>query len=169
MAVEGLLDTFYRSTAKADDETGSFAALEALAGEVIGAKLFTLMTFDRKAGRARRFYSNMPDAYPVSGTKDVDSNDWSRHVLDGRQNFVANDIEGIAKVFADHELIRSLGCESVINIPVEVCGEVLGTINCLHEKGYYNQGRVAATQALKLPASVCFLLQRSIDRNGVQQ
>ncbi len=169
MTVEGLFDTFYRSTAKSGDETGAFAALERLADTIVGAKLFTLMTFDRASGEARRLYSNMPDAYPISGKKGMDSSDWSRHVLDGRQNFVANDIEGIAEVFPDHELIRSLGCESVVNIPVEVCGEVLGTINCLHEKGYYNAERVEAAEALKLPGSICFLLQRLIENNGVQQ
>ena len=46
------------------------------------------------------------------------SDGWSEEVIERRSTFVANDIEAIAEVFDDHELIRSLGCEIVINIPV---------------------------------------------------
>ena len=75
-----------------------------------------------------------------------------------KQTFVANDIDGIAAVFADHELIRSLGCESVINVPIVVAGEVLGTINCLHEAGFYTEregrgGRGAEAARRRLPAA----------------
>ncbi|MCT9000526.1 GAF domain-containing protein [Chelativorans intermedius] len=136
-----------------------FDALYRLTDETIGVKLFTMMSFDFPAGVAGRFYSNMPDAYPVSGTKPVNTTDWARQVLQERQVFVANNIEGIAEVFYDHELIKSLGCESVINIPVVIGGNVIGTINCLHEADYYTEDKVAAAVALKLPGAVCFLLK----------
>ena len=67
-------------------------------------------------------------------------------------------IEEIAEVFGDHALIDALGCQSVINVPIVVGGTVIGTINCLHEKGYYTPERVAAAEALKLPGAVCMLL-----------
>lgn len=143
-----------------------FDALYRLTDETIGVKLFTMMSFDFRAGVAGRFYSNMPDAYPVSGTKPVNTTDWARQVLQERQIFVANDIEGIAEVFYDHELIKSLGCESVINIPVVIGGNVIGTINCLHEAGYYTDDKVAAADALKLPGAVCFLLQERQETMG---
>ena len=102
----------------------------------------------------------MPEVYPRSGTKAVDSDRWTEQVLDGQQNFVANDIASIAEVFNDHELIRSLGCESVLNLPVVVGGEVLGTINLLHEAGFYTPDKVVAAEILKLPGSVCFLKEK---------
>ena len=40
-------------------------------------------------------------------------------------------------VFADHELILSLGCGSVLNLPVTENNQTLGTINLLHEAGWY--------------------------------
>jgi GAF domain-containing protein len=95
-----------------------------------------------------------------AGTKTVDSDRWARQVLDGRENFVANDIASIAEVFDDHELIRSLGCESVLNIPIVVGGDVLGTINLLHEAGFYTPDRQVAAEILKLPGSVCFLMEK---------
>ena len=136
----------------------AFAALCDLTRELVGVKLFTVMTYDGRKGVASRIYSNMPDAYPVSGTKPANPTDWSRQVIDNKQIFVANDIGGIAAVFSDHELIKSLGCESVINVPIVVGGEVLGTINCLHEAGFYTSEKVEAAEALKLPGAVCLLL-----------
>jgi GAF domain-containing protein len=144
----------------------SFAALASATDALIGARLFTAMTFDRATRLARRIFSNMPEAYPVSGTKPVEDNSWSAIVLDRHETFVANDIDGIAEVFSDHELIRSLGCESVVNVPVIVAGEILGTINCLHDAGRYTPARVAAAEALKLPAAACFLLYNSLTRQG---
>lgn len=139
----------------------AYGALAALTDRVIGAKLFTLLTFDAKEGIAQRFYSNMPEAYPVSGTKPRPVNQWAEQVLDRGETRVMNDIEAIAEVFFDHELIKSLGCESCINIPVVVAGEVLGTMNCLHEAGHYTPQRVAASETLKLPGAACFLLART--------
>jgi hypothetical protein len=135
----------------------AFDALCRLTQASVGAKLFTITLQDRATGSSKRAYSNMPDAYPVSGTKPADVTDWSRQVLVGKRTFVANDIDSIAAVFPDHALIKSLGCESVINVPIVVCGEVLGTINCLHEAGFYTDEKVEASEALKLPGALCLL------------
>lgn len=153
------LDCFARAVADAKTPADAHQSLCALTDKIIGVRLFTLMTFDRARGEAKRIFSNMPDDYPVSGTKDVDSNDWTDKVLDQQQTFVANSIEDIARVFPDYELIDSLGCQSCINIPIVVGGEVLGTLNCLHGKDHYTAGRVAASEALKLPGAVCLLME----------
>jgi hypothetical protein len=144
----------------------AFAALWQLTRVVVGAKLFTVMTHDGRKGVASRIFSNMPDVYPVSGTKPANVTDWSRQVIEKKQIFVANDFGGIKAVFDDHELIKSLGCESVINVPIVVGGEVLGTINCLHEAGFYTNEKVEAAEALKLPGAVCLLLTRLNAREG---
>ena len=161
----------YSAFTKAVAEDGAqpeatFAALWQLTRDVVGVKLFTVMTHDGKKGVASRIFSNMPDAYPVSGTKPANVTDWSRQVIEKKQTFVANDIEGIREVFDDHELIQSLGCESVINVPIVVGGEVLGTINCLHEAGFYTNDKVEAAEALKLPGAICLLLTRLSDKGG---
>jgi GAF domain-containing protein len=144
----------------------AFAALRDLTQEAVGAKLFTVTTVDPSTGMFTRVYTNMPEAYPTSGTKPPDVTDWSRRVIMERQTFVANDIESIAEVFPDHELIKSLGCESVINVPVAVGGQVIGTINCLHEAGFYTEERVKASEALKLPGAVCLLLNELVAKGS---
>jgi GAF domain-containing protein len=161
----------YTAFTKALAENGAqpeaaFNALWQLTRDIVGVKLFTVMTHDGNKGVASRIFSNMPEAYPVSGTKPANPTDWSRQVIERKQTFVANDIEGIRAVFDDHELIRSLGCESVINVPIVVGGEVLGTINCLHEAGFYTTDKVRAAEALKLPGAVCLLLTRLSEKEG---
>jgi len=152
--------------AEGADADAAFAALCELTREMVGVKLFTVMTHDGKKGVAQRIYSNMPEAYPVSGTKPANETDWSRQVIREKRTFVANDIDGIAAVFYDHELIKSLGCESVINVPIVIGGEVHGTINCLHEAGFYTDEKVAAAEALKLPGVVCLLLNELNAKGG---
>jgi GAF domain-containing protein len=137
-----------------------FAALEALTEAMVGVKLFTIMTYDAALGLSQRIYSNMPTEYPVSGTKPTNVTHWSTIVLEDKQIFVANTIEDIAAVFYDHELIQSLGCESVINVPIVINGAVLGTLNCLHEAGYYTPDRVAAAEALTLPGAAALLFNQ---------
>jgi GAF domain-containing protein len=162
-------EEFTRALAERGDQPlAAFDALRALTEAVVGVKLFTVMTFDSRTRMAQRIYSNMPDAYPVSGTKPANPTDWSRLVLQEKRTFVANDIEGISKVFDDYELIRSLGCESVMNVPIVVAGEVIGTINCLHEAGFYTPEKVRAAEALKLPGALCLLLLRRNPASGGQ-
>ena len=136
----------------------AYAALEALVNRLVGVKLFTIMTADSREKLSERIYSNMPDVYPVLGTKPYGDTAWTDITLNRKQTFVANTIEDIAAVFDDHALILSLGCQSVINVPIVVGGDVIGTLNCLHDKGHYTETRVRAAEALKLPGALCMLL-----------
>lgn len=140
--------------------TDPMAALDALgrmAEEITGSRLVTLMTADPVTGEAERIWTNHPDAYPVSGRKPFQPNRWTATVLDRHETFVANDFEGIKEVFGDHDLIRSLGCESVMNLPAIAGGRVLGTVNCLDAAGHFTLQRIADAEALRLPATAVFL------------
>lgn len=151
------LAAFDRAIANDTGPDAPWIALETLARKVIGAKLFTTMTVDMKNELARRAYTSDPVSYPSSGTKPIRYDSWFDIVHKERKNFVANTIEDIAKVFPDHELIDSLGCQSVVNIPVEVGGELLGTVNCLDVAHHHTPERVAAAGLLKMPARLAFL------------
>jgi hypothetical protein len=102
----------------------------------------------------------MPNDYPVSGVKDIAEGPWTEAVITKGNVFVANTIKEISKVFDDYKLIKNLGCESVVNIPIFLGEKLLGTLNCLHEEGYYTNQRVAAFNEIQLPAIVCFLLHK---------
>lgn len=151
------LAAFDRTIANDPAHDAPWIALEALARRIIGARLFTTMTVDMKNQLARRAYTSDPVSYPASGTKPIRYDAWFDIVHKERRSFVANTIEDIAKVFPDYELINSLGCQSVINIPVEVGGELLGTVNCLDVAHHYTVERVSASNLLKMPARLAFL------------
>lgn len=137
----------------------AWRALQTFTEQVIGAKLFTIMTVDMKDEVARRAYTSDPVAYPASGTKPIHYDSWFDIVHKQRQNFVANTIADIATVFPDHETIWSLGCGSVINVPI-ILGDVLvATVNMLHEEHYYTPERVQMTSALLLPAKAAYLAE----------
>ncbi|MEE9429344.1 MAG: GAF domain-containing protein [Paracoccaceae bacterium] len=143
-----------------------FKALEQLVQDTIGVKLFTLMEVDHRRDVAWRNYTNMPVAYPTKGEKPRMQNKWSK-IVDGRhETFVANSIEEIAEVFPDHALIKSLGCESCLNLPIIINGHLRGTLNCLHEAGHYTPERVQAAQTLKTAGALAFLLAESIRNQG---
>ncbi|MEZ5667174.1 MAG: ATP-binding cassette domain-containing protein [Alphaproteobacteria bacterium] len=126
----------------------AFAAFHRRADAAVGTRLFTVLTLDRAAGLARRAYTSHPVDYPVSGAKPIQANDWFAQVVDRGETFVANDHAGVAAVFFDHELIRSLGCESAVNLPIADGGTVVGTVNILHQAGWFTPERVAALEAL---------------------
>lgn len=144
--------------APGDQPMATLDAVGRLAEAVTGARLVTLMTRDPADGSAERIWTNMPGPYPVSGRKPMNPTHWSDIVIARRETFVANTIDEVASVFPDWPLIQSLGCESVMNLPVVVEGEVLGTINCLDAAGYWTPERLEAARALLLPGAVAYLL-----------
>ena len=125
-----------------------FAALDALVRREVGAKLFTVMSYDASTKMARRAYTSHASVYPAAGEKPLSEGAWSRTVIEQRLPFVANSIEAIAEVFPDHALIASLGCASVVNWPVQFDGAVIGTVNALDVAGHYTPERVTRFSAL---------------------
>ena len=120
-----------------------WAALDAALGAVIGHKLFTVLRFHADSRESERCYTNQPAAYPVGGRKPFTESAWSRQVFGERRPYIGTTADHIRSVFFDHALIIALGCESVLNLPVAYDGRVLGTLNLLHEAGWYGEEDVA--------------------------
>lgn len=157
--ISAALAAFDLAIATGTEGDAPWLALQSLVRSIIGAKLFTVMTSDMKAGLARRAYSSDPVSYPASGTKPIHRDSWFDIVHGERRAFVANTIEDIAKVFPDYELIHSLGCSSVINLPVYINGDMKGTVNCLDVENHYTPERVERAQSLlSIPAKLAFVL-----------
>ncbi len=125
-----------------------FAALHT-ACKLFGARLFTVTVQDPAKGLVRRAYTSHPDDYPLSGTKPIGDDAWSRQVLVLGQSFVANTTADFAGLFPDHAQINALGCQSALNIPVKRAdGAVVGTVNILDAEGHFTPARIAAFEAL---------------------
>ena len=152
---------FDAAIANAKGADAAFGALQALVQETVGAKLFTYMTVDMEAEVARRAYTSDPKNYPTSGTKPIRYDSWFDIVHKERRYFVANTIADIAKVFPDYELIDSLGCQSVVNMPVVIGGGLVGTVNMLDVDGYYTPERVQMIkEIIAVPAKLAAVVAR---------
>ena len=127
----------------APDQPGAtFRALDKALTARPGHVLFTILMHHPELRRNERVYTNMPNAYPVGGRKPVTESPWMRQVLLRGEPYIGRTGDDIRTVFPDHELIRSLGCESVLNMPVRWRGETLGTLNLLHHAGHYGEADV---------------------------
>jgi hypothetical protein len=133
---------FAEDLSAATSEAEVFGALYQFSSSLMPVRLWTVMTVDLDAGIARRAYSNVPKAYPTSGTKTITYNAWFDIVHGRRECFVANTLTDIAAVFPDHELIGSLGCASVMNLPVFDDGVLLATVNLLDGENHFTAERV---------------------------
>lgn len=131
----------------------TFRALDRSLAAAVGHTLFTVLL--RHPRESERFYTNQPAAYPVGGRKPIVASPWTEQLFGRREPYIGRSAADIRAVFFDHELIASLGCESVLNLPVAWDGRVLGTINLLHEAGWYDEADVPvglAFAALAVPA-----------------
>lgn len=149
------LDLVAAAHASANQPDATLRALGQALADTVGYKLFTVLLHEPDLRQIRRAYSNLPAEYPVGGAKPISDSPWMKQVLQRGEAYIGRDREDIRTVFFDYELIWSLGCESVLNMPVMWNGVVIATLNLLHEKGWYNDvdpGRLVPLAQLAVPA-----------------
>jgi GAF domain len=122
-----------------DQPAALFRAIDAALAAAIGHLLFTILVHHPTLRESERFYTNRPAEYPIGGRKPVTDAPWMRRVIERGEPYIGRTREDIESVFFDHALIASLGCESVLNMPVRWRGKTLGTLNLLHRAGYYDE------------------------------
>ena len=123
--------------------------LESAVRQEVGVRLFTVLAWVPERRALRRVHSSHPEQYPVGGEKTVEvAQGWLARCIEGRQPYFGEDRAAVREIFADHELIESLGCGSIINVPVVDGEEVLGVLNILDAEGSYNEESVAAARTL---------------------
>ena len=146
-----------RALALPDQPASSFQALEMAMAAALGHRLFTCLLYHEAAGESERRHTSHPGAYPVGGRKPVTPSAWTRRLFQERQPFIGYTAADIREVFFDHELIASLGCASVLNLPVAWAGRTIGTINLLHEERWYHEDDVPLGQLFAALAAPAFL------------
>lgn len=125
------------------------STLEQTVRDTLGVRLFTVLAWLPERRALHRAHSSHPGPYPVGGEKTVEvAAGWLERCIDARQPYFGPDPAAVKEIFADHELITSLGCGSIINVPVIDNGEVLGVLNILDAEGSYDEQDVAAALAL---------------------
>ncbi|MCV2892626.1 GAF domain-containing protein [Lentibacter sp. XHP0401] len=132
----------------------AYDALQRLVERTIGARLFTVMDVVQDEMKGRRAFTSDPVSYPASGWITLRENNWFDTVIRHHKTYVANDIVQITRDFADHALIESLGCRSIVNHPVLMSGTLVATINMLHEEGHFTPERVSTIAKVLNPRAL---------------
>lgn len=113
----------------------------------VGVVLFTVLVFTDGGARMERVYSSHPVEYPVGGAKDVATQvaaDWIAVSRDSGQTFFGPGPADLDRIFGDAELIRSLGCGSIVNIPVpDATGRTGATVSLCAPAGTYTPELIA--------------------------
>ncbi len=135
-----------RALAAPGQPTPTYAAVDRAMNELIGHKLFTLMTYDARAGTVERVYSNQPAAYPVGGKKPYGASTLFDRLLKQGEPAIVRTDEEMRRAFVDHALIASLGAGGSLHLPVVHDGRALGVMNLLHEAGWYDTPHIALAQ-----------------------
>lgn len=118
----------------------SLEALDKALAAAIGHKIFTVLMVNPDKEENQRYYSNQTASYPAGGAKPiVKSNDFYREIIVAGRPRICRNYEDMKRAFFDHELIRSLGCESAVNVPVRWGGKTIGSLNLCHEAEWYTQ------------------------------
>lgn len=112
-------------------------ALDAAWQQAVGHKLFTASYLDYAARQALRIYSSRPEAYPAGGSKPmIEGDDWLVTMQRG-ECFIANRPEAFGAHFTDLAQIVALGFASVVNVPVRIDRQLVGTLNLLDAADAY--------------------------------
>ncbi|WP_435080588.1 GAF domain-containing protein [Clavibacter michiganensis] len=124
-----------------------FAEVERRIARDPGVRLFTVLQWIPAIRTLRRVASNRPAEYPLGAEKSLEvSGGWLDAVIRDRRTFLGAHDADVAAVFADVELIRSLGCGSVINAPIVSDDRVVGVLAILDADGAYDAAAVATVE-----------------------
>ena len=140
-----------------DQPKVTFQALDAAMKAVIGHKLLTVLIYHEALQETERFYSNNLNAYPIAGRKQVRPTSWTEQLLICQNCYIGYNADDIREFFLDYELIHSLGCDAILNVPVVWDGVTLGTCNLMHEEGWYDKGDTEIAMTIASIAAPAYL------------
>jgi hypothetical protein len=125
-----------------------YRAVQGIAAETIGWRLFTILRHVEADQAVERLHSSDEAAYPVGGRKPLAKIGASHAALEKGEAFLAATKEDVRKAFFDHELIFSLGITAILNVPIRHAGRHLGTVNLCSEEGMYGAADIARAKVL---------------------
>ncbi len=142
--MQGMPDTNALLQAVANSSTGEgqpargFAALDNALQQYPGHRLFTILAINWDAEENQRVYTSSPESYPAGDAKPLHRNSaFFRTVVDNKSSRICRNAEECRAAFFDFELIARLGCASAVNVPIISGGMTIGSLNLLHEEGWY--------------------------------
>jgi len=125
-----------------------YRAVQRIAAETIGWRLFTILRHVEADQAVERLHSSDVEAYPVGGRKPLAKIGASHAALEKGEAVLAATKEDVQRAFFDHELIFSLGITAILNVPIRHAGRHLGTLNLCGEEGMYGAADIARAKVL---------------------
>jgi len=116
--------------------------------DMVGPGLLTINAWHAQTAQIERLWSSDPAAYPVGGSKTKGDTAWTRQLLVRGEVFVGEGDEALAAVFDDIAVIRALGLNGVVNVPLCHRGAVIGTFNYLANVQTWTADEIAALRVL---------------------
>lgn len=108
----------------------------------VNSPVLTATFQDVTAKTVSRIYSSREQSWAIGGTKPLSVGKWSEAVIERREHFIANSYADMKEVFNDHEVSEGLGLGAIVNVPIFLRGEVIGTANVLNVPGAYSDNAV---------------------------
>lgn len=133
---------------KSADPGRLYRAVQRIAAETIGWRLFTILRHVEADQAVERLHSSDVEAYPVGGRKPLAKIGASHAALEKGEAVLAATKEDVQRAFFDHELIFSLGITAILNVPIRHAGRHLGTLNLCGEEGMYGAADIARAKVL---------------------
>lgn len=116
-----------------------YRAVEGVAADTIGFRLFTIMAYDAEHHEVERVFSNMPEVYPNGGRKKKHGTPWAAQILQDLRPYRAETARDLRAAFDDHTIMTDMGLGSILNIPIALDGECVGTMNLTHVEHWYTR------------------------------
>jgi GAF domain-containing protein len=135
-------------TAESADPTCVYQAVQRIAAETIGWRLFTILRHVETDQAVERLHSSDAAAYPVGGRKPLAKIGATHTALQKGEAVLAASKEEVRQAFFDHELIFSLGITAILNVPIRHAGRHLGTVNLCGDEGMYGVADIARAKVL---------------------
>ena len=98
----------------------------------------------------QRYYSSNTNDFPVKGRKQKSLTPWTHTLFLKGQVFIAEGEKALAETFDDYELMRPLGLNSVINVPMLKGSMCYATFNVFGTRGVWQSEEIAAVRLLAL-------------------
>jgi len=133
---------------KSADPGRLYRAVQRIAAETIGWRLFTILRHIEADQAVERLHTSDAAAYPVGGRKPFAKIGASHAALKKGEAVLAATKQDVRRAFFDHELIFSLGITAILNVPIRHAGRHLGTLNLCGEEGMYGAADIARAKVL---------------------
>ena len=158
-AMQAVYTNVLDATAETADADAALRQIDAFRRLMVGPGICSVQlnvtTADdpRNEVRLQRFYSSSAGQWPVQGRKRKTLTPWTERLFVRGQPFVAEGWEAIEQNFDDHALMRPMGLNAVINVPILRGNLCFATFNVFGTRGRWLPQEVLAARVLALAAA----------------